>query len=648
MNPLSPLRMRRLAAQISDWLVESREGLLSLVAAESAPLDLRLVGRTLGHAAIVGLAAGLVGAAFFAVLEYGQWFLLEVLAGYEPLRAHGERIIGGGGGELRPWLLVLLPALGGLGCGLLSLLAPEIRGGGGNEAIAAFHLHDGKIRRRVLWLRPAATFLTLSTGGAGGREGPIMHVGGAIGSWVASLLRLGPRERRILLVAGIAAGISALFRTPLGAAILAVEVLYRDGFESDALIPAVFSSVIAYSVVISIFGESTLFAVGQSFPFYPRHLVYYAALAIVIALAAVVFLQSLDAVRRVAKRLPGPAWLRPAWGGLALGAMVTALLLLAREEGIDHGLGLLGGGYGAVQAAIDGADWLGAGWRAVVVLSLMALGKILAASITIGSGGSAGDFAPSLAIGGLLGGAFGFAAQLLFDDAQIQPAAFALVGMGAFYGGIAHAPLAALVLVCEMAGNYDLLVPLMLALGVVYVALRKRGLYSAQPATQRDSPVYQESASRSLLASATVEEAMSPAAAPAIFDRDTSAPEMIRHHGSASWQEVFPVRGEDGSFVGMVSAETVRLLASQPDVHGWTTAGDLMEPLVFVRPSDDLRTAAERLVTTRVRALPVIDASGRLVGFLDQVRIAETALGLWRPARRGERGAGAVGTREVG
>lgn len=636
---MKPLRMRQLAAQINDWILESRDGLLSLVIAERAPVDLRLVGRTLTQAALVGLVAGLMGAGFFAALEYGQWFLLEVLAGYRPLRAQGEHLIAGGGGDLRLWLLVLLPALGGLGCGILSRFAPEVRGGGGNEAIAAFHEGEGTIRKRLLWLRPLASFFTLSTGGAGGREGPTMHIGGAIGSWVGSLLGVGPRERRILLVAGIAAGISAVFRTPLGAALLAVEILYRDGFESDALIPAVFASVISYSVVISIFGESTLFAVGQGFPFVPRHLIYYAALAIVVALGSVAFLHALAGMRRFSARLPGPAWVRPAWGGLALGALVSAVLLLAGYAGLDHGLGLLGGGYGAVQAAISGADWLGGGWRAVAVLSLMAVGKLIAASITLGSGGSAGDFAPSLAIGGLIGGAFGMAAQLLFEEAALQPAAFALVGMGAFYGGIAHAPLASLVLVCELAGNYDLLVPLMLAQGIVFVALRKRALYPSQPHTQQDSPVYQASASRSLLSSATVRDAMSPAPSPAVFDLRTTAEEMLRHHASASWQEVFPVKGEDGRLVGMISAETLRLLVSQPGVHTWTVAADMMEPLVVVRPTDDLRTAAERLVSTRIRALPVVNAAGRLVGFLDETRIAETVLGLRRP-REGDVDAG--------
>lgn len=630
MNPLSPLRVRRLAARLNEWFLDPATGWLSLLVADRSPVDLRLVGRTLTQAAIVGLVAGLMGAAFFASLEYGQWLLLEELAGYHPLRAHGEHIIGGGEpGPYRPWLLLLLPFLGGVGCGILSRFAPEIRGGGGNEAIVAFHEGQGWIRRRVLWMRPLASLLTLSTGGAGGREGPTMHFGGAIGSWVGRVLGVSERERRILLVAGIAAGISAVFRTPLGAALLAVEVLYRDGFESDALIPSVLASVVSYSVVISIFGESTLFAVGH-FPFHPRHLLLYALLALVVAPASVFFLQAMAAVRRAAGRLPGPEWLRPAWGGLVLGALVVLALFVSERAGQEagHGLGLLGGGYGAVQAALSGADWLGTGWTAVWILALMAVGKIVAASITIGSGGSAGDFAPSLAIGGLLGGAFGTAAQLVLEDPQLSPGAFVLVGMGAFYGGIAHAPLASLVLVCELAGNYDLLVPLMLAQGIVFVALRKRALYPAQPLTQRDSPHHREHAALTLLGSATVGEVMTRGPKLATFARETTATEMIRAHGEASWQEVFPVQDAGGGLVGMVAADTIRLLASQPDVHQWTSAADLMEPLVILRPSDDLRTAAERIVSSRFRALPVVDTSGILLGFLDETRIAETVLGL--------------------
>src|SRR5690606_21369708 len=119
----------------------------------------------------------------------------------------------------------------------------------------------------------------------------------------------------------------------------------------------------------------------------------------------------------------------------------------------------------------------------------------------------------------------------------------------------AHVPLASLVLVCELAGNYDLLVPLMLVQGIVFVALRKRALYSAQPRTQQDSPVYQQHATHSLLASTTVQDVMTPAVSPVTFELRTSGEEMLRHHAKTSWQEVFPVRGEEGRLVGMISAE---------------------------------------------------------------------------------------------
>ncbi|HWV38410.1 MAG TPA: chloride channel protein [Vulgatibacter sp.] len=484
--------------RVGQWLrghhIEKIPGLIT----DSVPLDLRLVGRTLLHAALVGLAAGLAGAAFLASLEGAQRYLLEGLAGYRPLRAHGEHLFA----EMpetafRPWVLLLLPALGGLVCGWLARFAPEIAGGGGDAAIDAFHRGEGRVRRRVLLLKPVASVFVLGTGGAGGREGPTMQLGAAIGSFVARHLHVGLRERRILLVAGIAAGISAVFRTPLGAALLAVEILYRDGFESDALVPSILASVVAYSVVISIFGESTLFAHAHAYPFQPRHLVWYGLMALCLSLLAVLFLATLRGTRRIIGKLPGPTWMRPAYGGLLLGALITPVLvvLAGHVPAPGQGLGILGGGYGAVQVAITGSDWLPDGWTAVALLAAMSVAKLVAASFTIGSGGSAGDFAPSLAIGGLFGGAFGRAAQLLVDP-TIDPGAFALVGMGVFYGGIAHVPLASLVLVCELAGNYDLIVPLMLTQGIAFVALRNRALYHAQPATLADSPVHRGTLAR--------------------------------------------------------------------------------------------------------------------------------------------------------
>jgi CIC family chloride channel protein len=541
---------------------------LTTILKEATPVDLRLVGRTLIHAAIVGVVAGLMGAAFFAGLEVVQRLLLEQLAGYRILRASGETFIAGvdQGRPFRWWLLLFLPAVGALGAGLVSQLAPETRGGGGDAMIDAFHRKDGFIRRRVPGVKLLASLFTLGTGGAGGREGPTMQIGGAVGSWVGRVLEVSTAERRILMISGVAAGIAAVFRTPLGAALLAVEVLYRDDFESDALIPAVLASVTAYSVVISIFGESTLLAHPGRFPFLIRHLWLYGLLAVLVTVVASVFVTSLRAVQRASDALKVPAWMKPGIGGAALGVFCVPIILFVgwRLAQPGQGVGLLGGGYGAVQVAITGASWLPGGWTGVGLLLFLCFAKIVASSLTIGSGGSAGDFAPAMVIGGLFGGAFGRAAQILTGDPRIDAGAFALVAMGTFYGGVAHTPLSSLVLVCELAGSYDLLVPLMLAEGIAFVALRKKSLYHAQIASRRESPVHR-TPTADLLREARVAQVMKPVS-----------------------------------------------LSGLPEVP----------PDVRVSPNDDLRSATQTLLANKLRRVPVTDPDGRIVGMLDEADVS--------------------------
>jgi CIC family chloride channel protein len=542
--------------------------LLTTILREAAPADLRIVGRMLFHAAIVGVAAGLAGAAFFAGLEVVQRLVLEELGGYRPLRAHGETFLPelANLGQFRPWLLVIVPAVGALASGIISELAPETRGGGGDAMINAFHRQDGVVRKRVAWVKGLASIFTLGTGGSGGREGPTMQIGGALGSTSGWLLGVDARERRILMVSGVAAGIAAVFRTPLGAALLAVEVLYRDDFEADALIPAVLASVVAYSVVITIFGETTMFSSPGHFPFIIKHLPLYALLALLVSALAVMFLSSLRTVQRVTASLTIPRWARPGLGGLALGVFCVPIIWFVGKTVAQpgQGLGLLGGGYGAVQLAISGSDWLPLGWAGVGLLAGLCLAKIVASSLTIGSGGSAGDFAPSLVIGGLFGGAFGRAAQMLLHDQRIEPGAFALVAMGTFYGGISHTPLSSLVLVCELAGSYDLLVPLMLAEGIAFVVLRRRSLYRAQLPTQRDSPAHQH---------ATIDVL-----------RSTRVASVMR----------------------MVSVSGVPIAA----------------PALSVRSDADLRTAAETMLNNKLREIQVTDGEGHVVGLIDETDIS--------------------------
>jgi CIC family chloride channel protein len=582
-----------------------------------APLDLRILGRALLHAGLVGVIAGVVGAAFFAALEMGQRLALEELAGFTILRAYGESVVSPARPAVfRPLVLAILPALGGLASGVLTAwLAPEAAGGGGDATIEAYH-RGGVIRWRVIPVKAIASICALSSGGSGGREGPTMQIGAAIGAAVARVLPTSRAERRVLLVAGIAAGISAVFRAPLGAALLATEMLYRDDFEADALVPSIFASVVAYSIVITLFGETRLFGALPRFPFTPAHLPLYALLALAVALAAIVFARSLRAAQRGFSRLPVPPWMRPAVGGLAMGAVGTtmALWMLANQRAGAGSFGVFGGGYGALQVAMSGAPWL-TGSAAVGLLLLGAVAKIAASALTIGSGASAGDFAPSLVIGGLVGAAFGVAARTLLGDASIQPAAFALVGMGTFYGGIAHTPLSALVLVAELAGSYDLLVPMMLAIGIAYVALRKVTLYPAQVASRLASPIHRGPQADASMMEAVSRRAAKDLLAPAeleAFEERAPLAALLEAAERARTQRVVAIRGARG-FAGLVELSTIGEIPAGE--RHWLRAHDALVPFVAVREDAAWGEVAEVLERCGLSQIPVT-RGGEILGWL--------------------------------
>jgi CIC family chloride channel protein len=588
----------------------------------SAPLDLRILGRTLLHAALVGLLAGFVGVAFFVALEMVQRTLLAGYAGYVPLRAKGETFLAEHGlPPFRPWMLVLLPAIGGLASGLLShFLAPETAGGGGDAIIESYH-RGGIVRHRVIVVKALASICTLGSGGSGGREGPSMQIGGAIGTLVGKYVPASRRERRILIIAGIAAGLSAVFRTPLGAALLATEMMYRDDFESDALIPAILASVVAYAVVISVFGETTLFGQPSRFPFVPAHLLLYGLLAILVAAAALPFEKALREAHRLSARLPVPVWARPAVGGLAMGLLGT-VTVLAVSHHASPGLGVFGGGYGVAQVAISGAPGLPEGWSLVIFLVLLGCAKLVASALTIGSGGSAGDFAPSLVMGGLIGSAFGHAAVLVFHDPRLNPAAFALVGMGTFYGGIAHVPLSAVVIVGELAGSYDLLVPMMLAVSVAFVALRRWTIYASQPASKADSPVLREEARERGLLGPIVELTardviVAPEAQP-VTER-TTVRQMQELVKGLHAQKVLAVTGGGGALRGLVDVGALQLLSA--DDLGWANAHDVMVKSAAVEPSDDLAAISRRLDESGLPQLPVVQ-EGAITGYVGETELA--------------------------
>jgi CIC family chloride channel protein len=430
------------------------------------------------YSALVGVIAGLVVALFTYGLELAQFIFMEKLAGLTLAKPAGAvtfnfSFLGDPAASPHPWILVLLPAFGALIGGLLAYRwAPETAGPGTDAMIDAFHNQRGLIRPIVAPIKALATIFTVASGGSAGKEGPVTQIGAALGSWVATQLKLSTAQRRILLLAGTAGGVGAIFRAPLGGAITSVEVLYREDFESDALIPCVISSCTAYAVYMWFFGFSHIFAIPPFSFTDVRELFFYLVLGALCALAGILYVQMLKFFReRCFGRLPLPPYLLAALGGLLVGLMAL----------ID--MRILGGGFGVIQAGISGQ----LGLR---ILLLLALLKAVSSCCTTASGGSGGLFGPSLFIGGMLGGAVGLVGHHYFPDVVQQPTAYVVVGMASFFGAVANTPLAALIIVSEMSGSYELLPPLMLVSAFALIFARGFSIYRNQVQNKFHSPAH--------------------------------------------------------------------------------------------------------------------------------------------------------------
>jgi CIC family chloride channel protein len=580
--------------------------------------ELRTVSRWVGLGLLVGVVSGLCAAAFFAAMDGLRTVALGMLANAPLLEPQGEHSLFGHerAGEPRWWWLVLVPTLGALVSGwIVATFAPEAEGHGTDSLIEAFHRHRGRIRARVPWVKAVASVILIGTGGSAGREGPIAQMGAGFGSMLAGMLKLSPRERRLLLLAGAAGGIGAIFRTPLGAALFVVEVLYRDDFEVDGLVPAVLSSVVAYSVFTMMFGAGSIFITAPSYDFEPRQLPLYLLMAIGASAIGIVYVKFFYGARdRFFSRLPLPRALRPMVGGLAVGC----LALFVPQA--------FGAGYGWLQEAIVPARGLfpTGYWGALVLLGI-ALTKVLTTSLSISSGGSGGVFGPSVVIGGMVGGAFGLTFHELFPHLVPDPGAFVIVGMACFFGGVAHAPISSLVMGCEMTASYDLLVPIMLAEAVAVVVVGRHTLYEKQVATRRESPAHGGEYVLDVLQDVRVADVVRDAAPVLSVAPSTSLEELLRQ-AATSAQLVFPVIDGDGACTGVVTLETVRAFFYDEDIGRLAIAADCATPFVSVTRQDSLAVALERCSASHYPQLPVVAGadSGEIVALLSYEEILQS------------------------
>ncbi|HTB23084.1 MAG TPA: chloride channel protein [bacterium] len=545
-------------------------------------------------ACVVGLLSGFLASALF----WGVHFFERVLW-QQPLHIP-EGLAGTF--ELGPWgmaLILGIPTFGGLAVGLiLRYGCPEVAGGGTEQILKSYHHEQALMEGRVVPFKWLASCLTLGTGGAGGNEGPMAQIGAATGSWLAQRLGLSTAERGLLFTAGIAGGIGAIFRAPLGGALFACELYYSNPeFESQGLLPSLIAAVSAYFVFGLVFGYQALVPGDTVFNLSLVNFVALGLTAIICAFGAHAYVGWLELCSKTFKKaLPQP-W-RPGLGGFLLGVLALGLLLVSqRWLGSDaRVLAVLGEGYPILNSVVlAGAIPL--------LLLLVAVGKLLASGLTVGSGGSGGVFAPSMIIGGCLGALVFVGLQTLgYSDGN--PKAYVLAGMAAFFAAGTACPLASLIIITEVAQGYHILPALMWVVALGYLLRPRPGLFRDQVPGAADSPVHRAELESAFLSSRTVGQLCRRGDIATLGAGRPSAQALRALEG----QRCAPVLDAQGLYLGV---------GPWPLSGGRTakTGRGLVDPrLSPLRTDQKLGEALRVLKASQAEELPVLDEQGSVVG----------------------------------
>lgn len=598
-------RLQAMSGRSSQSLKELGEQLRTPIEVRTLALGRRVldVGSLFALCALVGVIAGVGAIGFHCLLQFINHFVLDGLAGYRPPAPLGEAaLFAPTQTPFSRWILFGLPAVGGLvGGAFVFWLAPEAEGHGTDAAIDAYHHKGGAIRARVPFVKTVASAITIGTGGSAGREGPIAQIGAGLGSSIAKWLGLTAAQRRILMAAGLGAGIGAIFRAPLAGALFAGEVLYAGmDIEFEVIAPAILASIVGYSTFGLVFGWEPLFHTPHFRFTNPLELGPYVALAVIVAVAGRLYTVVFYGARDWFKALAMPRWLKPALGGLGVG-----LIGLLVPEALSTS-------FGVVQQAFDGET-------TARLLFAVALAKVLATALTVGSGGSGGVFGPAVVIGGSLGGAVGLVFHDWMPSLVKQPGAFAMVGMAGFFASAAHVPISTVIMVSELTGDYDLLVPSMLVCMLGSLLVRRRSIYEKQLPSRADSPAHRREAVLSMLTRLVVRDVLRlrPGVVPVPLREDASLAQVLAAF-SATGAACLPVVDQAGRITGQVNREAVQHTLGGKSLPGpQGQARDLSVPPATVVETETLQ-AALRLMTARsVGQLLVVDpASGQAIAIL--------------------------------
>ncbi|MBC7107672.1 MAG: chloride channel protein [Methanomassiliicoccales archaeon] len=561
--------------------------------------EIRYLDKWVPIAVLVGITAGIGAIAFTFAIEQCTILFLAKGAGYVPPSPAGE----GGMSFIFPrysFLIPVITTLGGLLSGIIVYkLAPEAEGHGTDAAIDAFHNKNGEISPKVPVIKLIASAITIGSGGSAGREGPSAQIGAGFGSMIGKAMHLRPHERGIAMAIGIGAGIGAIFKAPFGGAVLAAEILYISDFEIAVLPPALISSTVAYSIYGSVMGWTPIFGIqNQYMSNDPIWFPLYAFLGLICGIVAIGYIRSFYGVKDLFKRLQIPNYVKPAIGGLAVGLIGMALPQV------------LGMGYGWLQMAIDG-EFITLTFGIIIALIVL---KILATSLTVGSGGSGGVFAPALFIGGMIGAAFWMICHSLIPNFGVASAPFVIVGMMAFFGAAGKAPLAVILMVSEMTGSYTLLVPAMIATSIAYIISGKNTIYRSQVPTKADSPAHRGEYSVEVLRGMKVKNAMTK---DVISITPTTSVDSALDIMNKNGIKGIPVVDENNRVLGMITYEDI--LEVPEEERKTRMIGEVMtRRVICCLPDDNLGSVLEKMFKSNIGRLPVIESNEtkRLIGII--------------------------------
>ncbi len=584
-----------LRAQLSLWRIQVARGVRRLVPSESQ----RLFAMTL----VIGGACGLAAVGFHFAIAFGERMMIQ-------------RALAAPGWSWMVWG-VLSPALGGLVGGvLLQYVVPGARGSGIPQVKVAYASREGVVPLRDAVGKFVLGSVQIGSGGSLGREGPTVQICAGLASFLARFAPISAQGRRRLLPVGAAAGIAAAFNAPIAAVTFTIEEVVGK-LDQTVLSGVIVAAALAAVIERSALGAHPIFDLPQQYGLADaRSLLVFAALGVAASGVAIAFTDGLLLVRERFRRSSIPLWLQPATGGALTGMLIVAAMYLLHSGGIN------GGGYEVVRRALTG----GLAVRAMLILCAM---KLVATVFSYSSGGAGGIFAPSLFMGAMLGGAFGSLDHTLFGHPLgASVGAFALVGMGAVFSSTIRAPMTSVLIIVEMTSGYSLILPLMIANMTAYVLARHyRPTPIYEALLEQDGIHLRDRAVLDTLEELKIEQIVRPRDATFVsFSPASRARELLAATGAHLRQVAFPILDADARLVGLLYAEDLAILKAEPELELVVNAADLMRPPTSVRDDEDLRTAFELLRDEGLREVPVLDAGGRVIGFIDEASIVEALL----------------------